>query len=117
MSLPKEIQEIVDKCEAEEYEGTVIALFDGSMDLDGGDDWKETDKFFTELKDSVNHKVMEYEGGGEGEGEYCHSIIRVNGKFFKAEWSYYSYQGCDYEYINDTIKEVTPSEKTITVYS
>ena len=55
-------------------------------------------------------------GGGEGGGEYCYGVICINGSYYKAEWFYYSYNGCEYDYILDTIKEVTPVEKTITVY-
>lgn len=108
MSLPKEIQDVVDKLEAAGgYDASepILALF--------------TEDYIMpeDIKDEINHEIMEIEGGGEGEGEHCYSVIRVGDKFFKAEWSYYSYNGCDFDYINDTIKEVTPSEKTITVYN
>lgn len=81
--------------------------------------WREHDKI-KELLQEVDKRFgfehMECEGGGEGEGEYCYGVIRLSDKYFKAEWSYYSYNGCEYDYIEDTIKEVTPREKTITVY-
>lgn len=35
---------------------------------------------------------------------------------YKGEYAYYSYNGSDYEGILSTLKEVTPVEKTITVY-
>jgi len=114
MSLPIEIQEIVDKCEAAGYSGAVIALFDTDYELETpSSDWDAERNFRKNLFDEINHKIMVCE---EGEGEYCYSVIRIGDKFFKAEWSYYSYNGCDFDYIEDTIKEVTPKEKTITVY-
>lgn len=54
--------------------------------------------------------------GGQDEGEYCYGVIKIGDKYLKAEWSYYSYDGCEYNYIKDTIKFVTPTTKTITVY-
>lgn len=116
MSLPKEIQNIVDKCEAKGYEGALIVLFDRNMDL-RANPWKEADTFFRQITEEVGYEVLEEQTGGEGEGEYCYSVIKIGDKYFKAEWSYYSYNGCDYDYIEDTIKEVTPSTKTITVYN
>lgn len=62
------------------------------------------------------YKFIESEGGGEGEGEYCYGVIKLDNKYYKAEWSYYSYQGCNYDDIKYTICEVAPVEKTITVY-
>lgn len=62
------------------------------------------------------YEHVECEGGGEGEGEYCYGVIKIGDKYLKAEWSYYSYNGCEYDYIKDTIKFVTPTTKTITVY-
>jgi hypothetical protein len=56
------------------------------------------------------------EGGGEGEGEYCYGVIKIDNTYLKAEWSYYSHEGCDYDYIINTLKVVTPKTKTITVY-
>lgn len=71
-----------------------------------------TDSF---LKDK-GYKAMESEGGHEGGGEYCYGVIRLGDKYYKAGWAYYSYNGCEYDYIEDTIKEVTPVEKTVIVY-
>lgn len=118
MSLPIEIQSIVDKCEAEGLGNIVVSLFAeyGPDYLETGSDWNGDTKKFNQLLEHFDYKMMQCEGGGEGEGEYCHSVIRIGNKFFKAEWSYYSYNGCDFDYIESTIKEVFPHEKTITVY-
>lgn len=69
-----------------------------------------------EFLSSKGYEHIESEGGHEGGGEYCYGIIKVKDKHYKAEWSYYSYNGCEYDYIEDTLKEVTPVEKVITVY-
>lgn len=61
-------------------------------------------------------RTLEGEYGGEGEGEYCFGIIKLKGKYYRASWSYYSYNGCEYDYIEDTIEEVEPFKKTVTMY-
>ncbi|CAM0054663.1 hypothetical protein VPHK406_0140 [Vibrio phage K406] len=81
--------------------------------------WRDGDDISNKYKavsSQYKFRNVESEGGGEGEGEYCYGIIELDGTFYKAEWSYYSYNGCDYDYINDTIKEVKPVQKMITVY-
>lgn len=79
--------------------------------------------FDNQMISSLNHileefdyKVVEHEGGCEGGGEYCYSVIRLGDEFYKAEWSYYSYSGDDYDSISDSVRQVKPVEKTITVY-
>lgn len=61
-------------------------------------------------------KHLEQEGGGEGGSEYCYGIFELNGVIYKAEYSYYSYEGHEYYGISDTLQIVKPVEKTITVY-
>ncbi len=63
-----------------------------------------------------SYEFIESEGGGEGEGEYCHGVIRLGGVHLKADWSYYSYNGPEYDYIANSVKEVTPQKRVITVY-
>ena len=62
------------------------------------------------------YKHIEQEGGGEGGGEYCYGIFQLNGVFYKAEYSYYSCDGYNYDDIISTLKIVQPKEKMITVY-
>jgi len=116
MSLPKEIQEIVDVCETKHVSNVIVALFEDYVDdyLEVKDDAGYS--FFKKLEEENDYERMEYKGGGEGEGEYCYSVIRLGDKFFKAEWSYYSFNGCDYDYIENTVKEVFPKQKTVTIY-
>lgn len=63
-----------------------------------------------------DYEWMTGQRGGEGSGEYCYGVIRFKGKFYKAEWTYYSYNGCEYEDIISTIREVKPVEKLVVVY-
>lgn len=63
---------------------------------------------------SFNH--LDQEGGGEGGAEYCYGVFELNGVIYKAEYSYYSYHGAEYDGITHTLRVCKPVEKTITVY-
>ena len=52
--------------------------------------------------------------GGEGEGEHAHLILSVGDKFYKMDFSYYSYNG--FEYDGCELRLVKPVSKQITVY-
>lgn len=67
-------------------------------------------------KDKYGYEHLKQEGGGEGGSEYCYGVFKLGGKIYKAEYSYYSYNGHEYDGIYDTLKEVKPVQKTITVY-
>lgn len=78
---------------------------------------------YPKRKDKVNfilekygYKHLEQEGGGEGGTEYCYGVFELNGKIYKAKYSYYSYDGHEYDGIENTLKEVKPVEKVVTVY-
>lgn len=77
-------------------------------------------KGWSEAKDDALEELgiehLDQEGGGEGGSEYCCGVLRIGNTIYKAEWSYYSHHGMDYDYIMSAIKEVTPKTKTITVY-
>lgn len=62
------------------------------------------------------YRVVEQEGGDEGGAEHCYAVFELDGKFYKAEYSYYSYNGHEYDNIHKTLKEVFPKEKLVTVY-
>lgn len=66
------------------------------------------------LKYGYEH--LEQEGGGEGGAEDCHGVFKLGDKYYKASYRYYSHHGHDYDDIESTLHEVTPSEVTITVY-
>jgi hypothetical protein len=64
--------------------------------------------------DTDRLKVIERQGG-EAEGEYACTVFTVDGVFYKAEYSYYSHVGYDFDYME--VYEVTPKETTIMVYT
>lgn len=74
--------------------------------------------------DSANKKWLEahgyehlnQEGGGEGGAESCSLVFKLDGKFYKTSYSYYSYDGYSYDYFWDNMKEVHPKQKTVTIY-
>ncbi len=72
-----------------------------------------------DLEDSYlsnnNYEFIHQDGGGEGGTEYCETVFKLNETYYKMEYSYYSHHGYDFD--NVSISEVTPSQKTITVYS
>lgn len=73
-------------------------------------------KYETDFFSKYGYVHLEQEGGEEGGGEYCHGVFSLGGKTYKAEYSYYSYHGHDYDCILDTLREVKPVQKVITVY-
>ena len=69
-----------------------------------------------EILKSFNYELLDSKEGNEGEGEYCWGVFKLRDKIYKAEYSYYSYNGDEYSGITNTLKVVTPKEKLITVY-
>ena len=65
-------------------------------------------------ENGLNH--IEGDSGGEGCGEYCYMIFSWQGKTYKIEYSYYSYNGNNFDDVEDTIREVKPVEKLVIVY-
>ena len=58
-------------------------------------------------------KVVSAEGG-EGQGDHAHIVFEVEGRFFKLDGYYASFDGFDWSYSD--LYEVVPKEKVITVY-
>lgn len=56
--------------------------------------------------------------GGEGEGEDWFSVkhFKDHDLYIKVSGNYYSHNGTDFEDWEDAVKQVTPKQKTITVY-
>jgi hypothetical protein len=79
-------------------------------------DYEKYKQDLIKMKEDWGYEHLEQDGGGEGGSEYCYGIFKLKGKIYKAEYSYYSHHGHDYDEILDTLKEVTPKEKLITVY-
>ena len=79
-------------------------------------DWDEYRARTEALKEEFGYEHLDQEGGGEGGSEYCYGVFKLKGKIYRAEYSYYSYNGHEYDGITGTLREVKPVEKTITVY-
>lgn len=105
-----------------------LSIFEAVNTLFDGEDKEELGTILPELfsddKDFLwevdlsllGYELIEGEFGGEGEGEYCWAVIKFQDKFYKGEYNYYSYDGCDFDNLANSIQEVFPKEKTITVY-
>lgn len=95
----------------------IYGLCNGDLDFiswgGGYSNYKENVKTF---KEKYGYAHLQQEGGGEGGSEYCFGVFALGGKVYRAEYSYYSYNGHEYDYIESTLKEVQPVQKTITVY-
>lgn len=79
--------------------------------------WAEQKEFNKQLLlEKLGYKHISQDGGGEGGSEYCEGIFELNGKFYSASYQYYSHNGHEFDDILDTLVEVFPVQKTITVY-
>lgn len=67
-----------------------------------------------EINDLEGFEFIEQEGGGEGGAEDCHMVFKWKEKFYRLEYSYYSYHGTDFD--GAIMYEVTPTQKMVTVY-
>ena len=76
----------------------------------------EGDLYPKELEKFLEYTHLDQEGGGEGGAEDCYGVFRLGDRIFKAHYSYQSYNGHDYDDIQETVREVKPVEKTVTVY-
>lgn len=86
------------------------------MPFDNGTDYKQNRIDADALLAPFKYSRVEGDYGDEGEGESCYGVIRLGDDFFQAEWTYYSYNGCEYDYIEQTVREVVPEQAIITVY-
>lgn len=118
-TLP-ELKELVDKIEELSEEATpyiLYHLFDGDntsgvIEKEDGISWIDNAIMVDNISGTLGYKHIK----SVGCGEYCYGIIKVKDRYYKAEWLYYPYSGCEYDCIEGTLKEVKPVEKVITVY-
>lgn len=66
------------------------------------------------VMNGVDMKHIEQDGGGEGGGEHCETVVQVGEKYYKIVYSYYSYEGYDYD--DADVYEVVPVERLVTFY-
>ena len=98
----QELLEIVSKNVDADAAGYIISMFSGSAAKSVAPDFK--------------YEWVDGYTGSVGGGEFCWSVIKVNGKYYRAEWSYFSHCGRDYSYIEHTVTAVKPAQKTVTIF-
>ena len=64
--------------------------------------------------DGVDMKHISQDGGGEGGGEHCETVVKIGTTCYKIVYSYYSYDGYNYE--DADVYEVVPVERLVTFY-
>lgn len=113
-------KEIIEKLEELEELGALdVSEFahEGLPDLEyvaGDVDLKAVESILQEL--GTAKEVSHY--GGEGKGDTWYSVFHFTDHdvHLKVDGWYSSYNGTDFEGWEDSVKEVKPMEKTITVY-
>lgn len=81
------------------------------------EEWNlKIDERYKSFLEKTGYSQIDGEGGHEGGAEYCWGVFEFLGKTYKAEYSYYSYHGDEYDGISKTLKEVKPVQKTVTVW-
>lgn len=66
------------------------------------------------MKDDVPVEFIKQDGGGEGGGEHCETVVKIGTTYYKIVYSYYSYDGYNYE--GADVYEVVPVERLVTFY-
>ena len=66
------------------------------------------------IMNGVGMKHVLRKGGGEGGGEHCETVVQVGDRYYKIVYSYYSYDG--YNYDGADVYEVTPVQRLVTFY-
>lgn len=64
--------------------------------------------------EGVGIEHIEQDGGGEGGGEDCYSVIKVDDVFYKFEYDYRSYEG--YTFDDPEPQVVSPVQRLVTFY-
>jgi hypothetical protein len=72
---------------------------------------------FDKIKTEFGYELLQEEGGGEGGAEYCYGVFSLKGKTYKAEFSYFSYDGNSTNGCANSLKEVTPVIQKVTVWT
>ena len=66
------------------------------------------------MKGDIAVEFIEQDGGGEGGGEHCETVVKIGATYYKIVYSYYSYDGYNYE--GADVYEVVPVERLVTFY-
>lgn len=122
LTVFEELTEVLDYSDLDDL---LVALADGD-DIEVSNELNYSDgrdAYWAKQKENYNNFVETYgyshlmqDGGGEGGAEYCEGVFKLKGVMYKVEWAYYSYNGYETGGATNTLRIVTPVEKTITVY-
>ena len=77
---------------------------------------QEYDRLKNEVVEALGYEHLQQEGGGEGGAESCEGVFKLKGKMYQAFWRYYSHEGYETYGAAESLREVRPVQKTITVY-
>lgn len=75
------------------------------------------DRLREEVGPVCNYEHIAQDDDGEAWAEYCEGVFKLNGKYYQVSWRYYPSSGYETCRAADTIREVTPQEKVVTVYN
>ena len=76
--------------------------------------WREFDSYkWVEIPGFGRLEVVEYDGGGEGHGEYIYLVFKIGDRYFRKTGYYASFDGSNWD---GSLEEVEPFEKTVTDY-
>lgn len=77
--------------------------------------WKSDGTLVTTIEvDGTSLDVIKVDDfGGEGQGEKLWVVVKIDGKFYRKSGYYSSYDGSEWD---GPFREVSPVQKTITVY-
>lgn len=101
-------------------EDVVCGVARNSWSPDEGSSVEDICEFLLDFEDGdyvingVDMKHIEKNGGGEGGGEHCETVVQAGDKYYKIVYSYYSYDGYNYE--DADVYEVVPVERLVTFY-
>lgn len=101
-------------------EDVVYGVARNSWGPDEGSSVEDTCEFLLGFEDGdyvmngIDMKHIEQDGGGEGGGEHCETVVQAGDKYYKIVYSYYSYDG--YNYNDADVYEVVPVERLVTFY-
>lgn len=110
-----------------DYSGMENKRPNWSLRKENEEEWKrQSDAYWAEKNEiqepvskifnSPNYEHIMQEGGGEGGAEHCYGVFKLDGKYYSACWSYYSYNGYEEAGAFNSLREVQPRTQTITVY-
>lgn len=64
----------------------------------------------------LEYTHLEQEGGGEGGGEYCYGVFKLNDTIYKADYSYFSHEGHCIDDIEGSLRVVVAEKVEVTQY-